>query len=191
MKLALLALLATSACVLDEAELGDTEQAVTAQNKLASNKLASNKLAANKLAANKLAAASFTTAAGTQALVDTADGRDVLTYMLQCALDSKQSLTLTDSSHVAWTFAGQIGVAPAWTTRALTVTEQRWVTGCLLARVNYFGVVVNLSLQGDLAALKTTGADKPFTSLDGGFYGNLFDATGPKLYACEDRKSVV
>ncbi|MFT3696426.1 MAG: hypothetical protein QM831_25015 [Kofleriaceae bacterium] len=181
--------LGVTACALSEEpadpETSEADQAIAATNKLAGNKLAANKLAANKLAANKLAAASF--AAGTQAqpLVDTADGRDVLTYMLQCALSPSQSLTFADSTGVKWTFAGQIGVAPAWTTRALTVTEQRWVTACLLARVNYFGVVVNLSLQGDLQALKTTAADKPFTDLDGAFYGNLFDPAGPKEYACD------
>lgn len=185
MKLALLALLASSACVLEEPDLGESEQDVMAQNKLASNKLASNKLAANKLASNKLAAAAFTTTLGTQQIVDTADGRDVLTYMLQCALGPTQTLTLKDSSGASWSFTGSIGIAPAWTTRALNASEQNWVTGCLLARVNYFGVVVNLSLQGNIQALKTTAQDKPFTSLDGGFYGNLFDPAGPKLYACD------
>ncbi|MEO8553677.1 MAG: hypothetical protein ABI678_27070, partial [Kofleriaceae bacterium] len=173
MKLALLAILATSACVIDEADLGQSDQDITSNNKLATNKLATN-----KLATNKLAAASFATGMQAKPLLETADGRDVLTYMLQCALSSSQSITLTDSSGTPWKFTGAIGVAPAWTTRALTVTEQRWVTACLLARVNYFGVVVNLSLQGRLPALWTTTADAPFTSLDGAFYGNLFDPSG-------------
>lgn len=178
-------LLAIVACALDEPGLGESAQDLTAQNKLASNKLAANKLAANKLAANKLAAAAFASGTSGQPLLDTADGRDVLTYLLQCALSPTQSLTLTDSTGVSWTFFGQIGVAPAWTTRALTVSEQRWTTACLLSRVNYYGVAVNLSLQGALPVLKTTAADKPYTSLDGGFYGNLFDPSGPLMYACD------
>lgn len=176
---------AIAACALDEPDLGVSAQDLTAQNKLATNKLAANKLAANKLAANKLAAAAFASGTSGQPLLDTADGRDVLTYLLQCALGPTQSLTLADSTGVSWTFTGQIGVAPAWTTRALTVSEQRWTTACLLSRVNYYGVAVNLSLQGTLPVLKTTAADKPYTSLDGAFYGNLFDPAGPLMYACD------
>jgi hypothetical protein len=186
MKLALLAILASSACVLDETDLGQTEQDVTTTNKLATNKLATNKLATNKLATNKLAAAAFANGMAAQPLLNTADGRDVLTYMLQCALTPAQSITLTDSFGTAWTFTGLLGVAPAWTTRALTVDEQRWVTGCLLARVNYFGVVVNLSMRATLPALGTT-VDSGYTVLDGVFYGNLFDPSGPKEYACDGR----
>jgi hypothetical protein len=186
MKLVLLALLATSACVIDEADLGQVDQDVTTTNRLATNRLATNKLATNKLATNKLAAASFASGSPAQPLLSTADGRDVMTYMLQCALTPAQSITLKDSSGVSWTFTGLLGVAPAWTTRALTVDEQRWVTGCLLARVNYFGVVVNLSMRATLPALGTT-PDAGYPKLDGRFYGNLFDPTGPKEYACDGR----
>ena len=182
MKLALLAILASSACVIDEADLGQTDQDVTTTNKLATNKLASN-----KLASNKLAAAAFANGMEAQPLLDTADGRDVLTYMLQCALTPVQSITLTDSSGTPWTFGGLIGVAPAWTTRALALDEQRWVTGCLLARVNYFGIVVSLSMRGDLPALATTVEERDYKELDGAFYGNLFDPAGALEYACDGK----
>ena len=183
--IAILAIVALSGCALDEpADTGTDEQAVSAENKLATNKLATNKLATNKLATNKLAAASFSLGTAGSPLIETSDGRDVLTYMLGCALSATQSLTLTTSTGTAYTFTGLIGVAPAWTTRALTLDEQRWVTGCLLARVNYFGVVVNLSIRGNLAALATTPAEATYTALDGIFYGNLFDPAGPTEYAC-------
>jgi len=186
MKLALLAILTLSACVLDDpTDTGTDEQDIEATNKLATNKLATNKLATNKLAANKLAAASFTLGTTGSPLIETSDGRDVLTYMLGCALTPTQSLTLTTSTGTPFTFTGLLGVAPAWTTRALTLDEQRWVTGCLLARVNYFGVVVNLSMRGNLPALATTAAELSYTKLDGSFYGNLFDPAGPTEYACD------
>ncbi|MFT3698796.1 MAG: hypothetical protein QM831_36960 [Kofleriaceae bacterium] len=186
MKLYLLALLVTAGCALDEMDLGEADQDIATSNKLAANKLAANKLAANKLAANKLASAAFANS-DSGPLINTADGRDVLTYMISCALPAGQSITLTDSTGAAWSFAGSIGVAPAWSTRALTLDEQRWETGCVLGRVNYFGVKVDLSMRGNNAALAITSADATYTELDGIFYGNLFDSSGPKEYACDGR----
>jgi hypothetical protein len=186
MKLALLTILALSGCVLDDpTDTGTDEQDIATSNKLATNKLATNKLATNKLAANKLAAASFVIGVAGSPLIETSDGRDVLTYMLGCALTPTQTLTLRTAAGTPYTFTGLLGVAPAWTTRALTLDEQRWVTGCLLARVNYFGVLVNLSMRGNLPALATTSAEASYTKLDGSFYGNLFDPAGPTEYACD------
>ena len=97
--IAILAIVALSGCALDDqADTGTDEQAVSAENKLATNKLATNKLATNKLAANKLAAASFSLGTAGSPLIETSDGRDVLTYMLGCALSATQSLTLTTST---------------------------------------------------------------------------------------------
>ena len=92
--IAILAIVALSGCALDDqADTGTDEQAVSAENKLATNKLATN-----KLAANKLAAASFSLGTAGSPLIETSDGRDVLTYMLGCALSATQSLTLTTST---------------------------------------------------------------------------------------------
>jgi hypothetical protein len=186
MKIALLALV-LSACALDEVDLGETSQDVTTTNKLATNKLASNKLATNKLAAAKLATASFVSGTLAQPLLETVDGRDVLTYLVACALSSTQSVTFTSAAGTAYTFHGEIGLATAWNTRALTVDEQRWTSACVLARTNYYGVPVNLSMRGYNTALKTTSADMTYTGLDGVFYGNLFDTTGVKEYACDGK----
>jgi hypothetical protein len=183
----LLVLVLVSACAVDDLETGDTSQDVLTTNKLATNKLATNKLATNKLAANKLAAASFAPGTTASPLIETSDGRDVLSYMLGCALTPAQTVTLESSAGVSYSFTGLIGVAPAWTTRALTLDEQRWVTGCLLARVNYFGIVVSLSMRGGNPALATTGAEFSYQDFDGVFYGNLFDPAGPTEYACDGR----
>jgi hypothetical protein len=186
MKLALLTILTFSGCVMDDpTDTGTDEQDIASTNKLATNKLATNKLATNKLAVNKLAVASFSAGTPGSPLIETSDGRDVLTYMLGCALTPAQTLTLKTIAGTSYTFTGLIGVAPAWTTRALTLDEQRWVTGCLLARVNYFGVLVDLSMRGNLPALATTAAEVSYTKLDGSFYGNLFDPAGPTEYACD------
>ncbi|HEY0254501.1 MAG TPA: hypothetical protein VGC41_23395 [Kofleriaceae bacterium] len=150
---------------------------VTSTNKLATNKLATNKLATSKLAAQQLGGALFTGST----LIETADGRDVLSYVLKCALSSGQTLTLTDSKKVSYAFPGEIGLAPAWTTRALTLSEQRWVSACVLARVNYYGVQVALSLRGNNPVLSAGLSEiTTYSAPEAGFYGNLFATNQPE-----------
>jgi hypothetical protein len=186
MRAFLFACLVTGCVDLEPPETSSDEQAVDSQNKLATNKLASNKLAANKLASNALAAASVASGTTGASLINTADGREVLTYIVSCALSAGQSITLKDTTNASYTFTGSLGLGSAWLTRALTVAEQRWVSACVYARTNYFGVSVQLSLRGNTPLLATTAAERTtYGGLDGGFYGNLFEAGGPTEYACD------
>jgi hypothetical protein len=81
-----------------------TSQAVTAWNRLAANRLAANRLAANRLAANRLAANRLAAnqlsvnqiAAGD--LLSTPDGRDVMSYVVSCALPANETLVATSST---------------------------------------------------------------------------------------------
>ncbi|MEO8552855.1 MAG: hypothetical protein ABI678_22910 [Kofleriaceae bacterium] len=178
----LMVLVALASCVMDEVddELGETSADVTSSNKLASNKLATNKLATAKLAAAKLAGAGL---AGSS-LIETAAGRDVLTYVVRCALAANQTVVFRSSNGASYSFAGEIGLASAWTTRALTTSEQRWVSACILARTNYYGVQVNLSLRGDHPALGATfGEVLQYGAAEAAFYGNIFIPEQPE-YAC-------
>ena len=66
------------------------EAAVTrnrlASNRLASNRLASNRLASNRLASNALSSTRLETTLATTELLATADGREVYSYIISCAL---------------------------------------------------------------------------------------------------------
>ncbi len=163
----------------DEPELAETESAVTAGNRLASNRLASNRLASNRLASNSLE---------TRDLMSTEDGREVMSYIVGCALPAWQSVTLQDSAGVQYTYPGLLNLAPAWTSRALTVSERRWITACLAARTNVFGVPVSISMRHDTnPALLAGSAEKStYANAEGAFYGDLF-ATTPVLFACGNR----
>jgi hypothetical protein len=179
------AVLTLGACVVDDDQPDESEAQsdVTSTNKLAANKLAANKLAANKLAANKLSASALPSNTN---LVDSADGRDVLTYVVGCALTTAQSVQIRATSGTTYTFTGEIGLAPAWSTRAPTVSERHWVTSCVLSRVNLFGVSVQLSMRGATSALNATPSEvSAYTMDEGGFYGDLFDPAGPTEYACK------
>ena len=184
----LLLTLVMAGCVVDvgddEPATSTTEEALTASNRLASNRLASNRLASNRLASNSLGAAALT--AGT--LIETVEGRDVFSYIVACALPAGQSVTVKDSKKTPYTFSGEIGLAPTWLTSTPTVSQRRWVTACLLARTNYYGVPVQISMRGANAVLATSTTELgTFKFAEGAFYGDLFDPVHQTWFACGTR----
>lgn len=168
----------------EELTYSETQDEVVSTNRLAVNRLAVNRLAVNRLAVNRLAVNSL----DTQALMDTADGRDVMSYIIGCALRTGETVTLQDTAGTQYPLAGWIGLAPAWATRVPTVAERRWVTACILARTNVNGVPVNISMRHDsnLALLTTAAERTQYSKVEGAFYGDLF-ATVPVMYACSNR----
>ena len=170
-------------CAVDvgDVDTAVTDQAITSSNRLASNRLASNRLASNRLASNSLGAAALSSGA----LVDTADGREVLSYIVSCALPTGESVTVQDSTGTSHHFNGSLGLAPSWATQVPSVEDRRWVTACLLARTNYYGVSVQLSMRGASDALATNaGEEQAYARLEGAFYGDLFDANAQSWFAC-------
>ena len=168
--LAICAFALLAGCVDDGTEdLGETQDAISSTNRLAANRLAANSLE-------------------TQGLMATEGGRELMTYVVGCAIPTGTSLTLQDPDGVQYTYPGWIGLAPAWATRAPTVAERRWVTACLLSRTNVNGVLVNISMRSDTnTALLTSAAERDlYTRAEGAFYGDLFAPT-PVTYACSNR----
>ncbi len=147
--------------------------------------LAANKLAANKLAANKLAASSLES----RDLMATADGREVMSYIVGCALPTGSSVTLTDPSGASYTYPGWIGLAPNWATSPPTVSDRRWVSSCVLARTNLYGISVQISMRNaSNPRLATTSSEvTDFSVVEAAFYGDLF-APVPVMYACSNRQ---
>jgi hypothetical protein len=118
-------------------------------------------------------------------LITSTLGRVFLDYLTKCALPSGESLTV---SHLgsSYTFAGHVGLTPHWLTSALSTSDRRWLSACLLAHVNLTTSSVSILLQGNHPALSvpvgTAGA--PYTLREGAFYGNVFGLV-QKKYACE------
>ncbi len=117
-------------------------------------------------------------------LGDTAAGRLLLKYTVQCALPSGDALK-TKRKGAEVILHGSLGLAPDWKHEVLSVGDQRWMTACILARMNAFGVTVKLSIRGHHDALRTVdeAERQRYTFEEGAFYGNLF-ADPPELYAC-------
>lgn len=119
-------------------------------------------------------------------LFDSPMGREVLRYLIRCALDEgTQAIALHGDEQL--TFRGSVGLAPAWEHRPLTITEERWVSACLYALTNKFGKTIQVSLRGQHPKLDTETLSEDerqaFTLHEGGFFGNFF-AAHPSAYAC-------
>jgi hypothetical protein len=180
-----------------------------AANKLASNKLAANRLAANRLSSNRLAANGL----GTGDLLSTPDGRNVLSYVIGCALPAGETLVAPQSGAPAcsvdtdcpndsggllpfpvcsqgqcvYEFPGNVGLAPQWADEPLDRSGKRWVSACLLARCNAHDVAVEISLRGENPALVlAAGEAQGFTVEEGAFYGDVFTVEGQPIvwFAC-------
>jgi len=123
-------------------------------------------------------------------LASTDNGREVLKYLIDCALPKGVQVSSTVNGKVYY-FQGSAGLASQWLNRTMTLSEQRWVSACLLSRVNFFGEKVKISMRANINQvdkipdfLQTSAqelASYPF--FEGGFYGNLF-LPEPVAYTC-------
>ena len=124
-------------------------------------------------------------------LEQSVEGRKLLAYLISCALPAgvKTSTTVAGQEYE---FPGSIGLAPRWLQGALTESEQRWLSACLYARTNYFGISVQISVRADgldnSDLIATTQGEKEYSIFEGGFFGNLF-APGSPAYACSGNPS--
>jgi len=190
-------LLSTSACTGSpedaESELGAARSALLTANALNANALNANALAASALSPNVLtpgvmAAIKDPTAAGDLS-------RELLQYAVGCAFDPTQSFSFswTDGASVIHneTYWGLLVLAPDWVSQPLSSSHQRWVSACLISRVNYFGVSVIISARGPTGGLNVVDSTElsTYTMLEGAFWGNVFDPT-PTAFSCHDAPNV-
>jgi hypothetical protein len=155
----LLSLSLVGACT-DAPSLSEVGSAITTHNKLAGNKLAGNKLELNM--------------AGAGDLMETPDGREVLTYIVSCALPEGQTL-VGENAGVTYEFFGELGLTPKWTDQPLKKQGRGWISACLFARVNLYDVALPVSLRGPNPALAVTADERATWSVEeGAFYGEFF-----------------
>jgi len=146
-----------------------------ATNGIATNGIALNGIATNGIATNQLSNNLYLLADNN--LMETAESREVLKYVISCAIPSGITLQ-AEHGGVTYVFPGDIGLAPDWLRRGLRETEQRWVSSCLLSRVNRFGVSVTISIRGPSKSLAVTADEATdYFVEEGAFYGNVFNRT--------------
>jgi hypothetical protein len=117
-------------------------------------------------------------------------GRQFLRYAVSCALSAGQAARVpsTSTSEAEEVLEGAMGLAPEWASRGLLPREERLISACLLARTNFFGVPVQLSLRrSDALPGSPLDADleerNRYSRLEARFFGNLF-APGQPAYFC-------
>jgi hypothetical protein len=125
------------------------------------------------------------------ALASTAAKRDHLSYLVRCALP-EHIRVYAEYGGERFTFQGSLGLAPRWLDAALTLSEERWVSACLLAHVNYFGKHVLVSMRAippPVPALEASHDEQQtFAIFEGGFFGNLF-LPEPVAYTCPGERT--
>src|SRR4051812_18330430 len=108
----------------------------------------------------------------------TIDGRAYLSYLVGCALDGTQSITSG-----GYTYTGSLGITTGWTSGAITLSQRRWISACLLARTNSLSTAITISMRATHPSLYTTEGN--FNLQEGTFYGDLFSGNNIRR-ACAD-----
>ena len=144
-------------------------------NALTNNALTNNALTNNALTNNALL---------TSALSDP-NAREVFKYIVSCALPAGQQVNVT-VANVAYSYPGELGLTPQWGLNGGTCNGscQEWVSACVMARVDYLGEKVLISMRGSTSALAASNAEiAAYPYREGAYYGNIFLAT-PERNGC-------
>ncbi len=106
-----------------------------------------------------------------------------VTYLVSCALPEDDSITYKIDGK-RYKFEGDIGVAPEWKDDACDGECQRWMTACMLSRLNKKGEHVQISMRGDHEALKLERNEaREFPAREAAYFGNFFDSSS-QIFAC-------
>lgn len=161
--LAIVASLGLSACAAESVDVPSTDPAGDLEPEgLWGNSLHAAALAQNSLMANPIANLKMTTVPlSTASYADLSappelrnqllypPSREVMSYLVGCALDSTQTVAYTHpSTGINELWHGELGLCPSWNSGAASITCQEHVSACLVARVNGFGLRVELSMRG-------------------------------------------
>src|SRR4029079_12203872 len=138
-------------------------------NGLSMTVLSMNGLSMNGLSMNGLA--SVDGLSNTAGLMTTPGGRDIVKYMVRCALPTGQSLTKQDQNGVSYTFPGVIGIAPEAVNRPCDLDCQERISACMLAHVNNSGTHIAIWLDGPDAAIGW-GSSPAYPYQEGAYFGN-------------------
>ena len=107
----------------------------------------------------------------------------VVEYLVGCALPQGDQVSY-DINGQTYTFAGKLGLAPEWRDAACGTSCQRWVSACMMARVNSEGQAQTVSLRGAHVGLTVEPRElQDFPMREATYYGNIF-ALQPAVYAC-------
>ncbi len=152
------------------------------------------RLSANALSPSNLTAVTVNVGALTQAYVDamsqTSAGREVLLYLVGCALNSGSTMSAQHSCNAftgvcqTITYTGSLGLHSNWRSISPSQSLQRQISSCVLARMNEQARTVTISLRGSAYAMDTNEATS-YLYKEGAFFGNVFAGSDKYWGACD------
>jgi hypothetical protein len=119
----------------------------------------------------------------------------LLQDVAECALAPSQSVT---NQYDGTVYHGIYGLGQEWMTGALSGSSRQWVTGCLLQRLNFHGIVVPTLQVGNDAAVPgykdNAVQDQTYSYRESTAWGDLFSSTNTSgsglpaffAYVCSD-----
>jgi hypothetical protein len=152
-------------------------------NGLIANGLVANGLVANGLTENGLVANGLVANGLNAGVLSDPTTQKFLKYVVSCALDAQQSLTFTAGGTTV-TFPGELGLAPQWgaPNGSCDGSCQRWVSACVLSRVDAAGIDREISVRGpNLALLPSWSELLQYTEREATYFGNLFIPGQPRF----------
>jgi hypothetical protein len=121
---------------------------------------------------------------------DSQSANILMKYMVRCSLPLGETLTYTAPDGAAWSWPGNLGLAPEWASgKSIPESEQQLVSACIAAHANKYGAHVPISVLGrradgtELPMGDDELSDYPIS--EGCFFGNLFHKGG--TYSGDDR----
>jgi len=174
-------------------------------NRLSANRLSSTSAAEGSAAASELAASPLSVrklgpnlyAGNTASMAEfmaTDDGREVMTFIVSCALPEGTTLVGTMPNGETIEMFGELGFASEWIDHPLKKAGRGWVSSCLFARVSSNDVAIPISMRGQDQPLAASPDEKgDWTLEEGAFYGDYFVAPGEPVQwiACRGRDQAV
>jgi hypothetical protein len=152
-------------------------------NGLVGNGLVGNGLVGNGLTTNGLVGNGLVGNGANAGVLSDPAAREFLKYVVSCALNSQQSLTFAVGG-TTYTLSGEMGLAPQWgfPNGSCDGSCQRWVSACVLSRVDAAGVHREISIRGLNPALRPTWTELiQYTKREATYFGNLFIAGQPRF----------
>jgi hypothetical protein len=142
-------------------------------NGMSMNGMSMNGMSMNGMSMNGLSVMglSMNGLSSTSGLMTTNGGRNIVKYMIKCALPSGHAYVGHDQNGNSYTYAGSIGTSPEWETGLCGKDCQERLSACMLAHVNNAGAHISLWLDGEGAVGWGKSTDYPY--MEGAFFGNL------------------
>jgi hypothetical protein len=155
------------------------------QESVTANAVTLNAVTLNAVTLNALTSNSISSSALTLEALEDPDARLLLRYLTSCALSEGDHFDVEVQGQV-YGFDGELGLAPEWGDPGGSCDAKcrSWVSGCVLARVDYLGETTPISIRGNHPALSSTRSERrQFPDREAAYYGDIF-ASPQRLYAC-------